>query len=1366
VLIDDAHRSLAPAEVFVTGSPIAPHRHTVALARPRKMAKTHPVVTGQPLSQTVTAGTEVQLTVTARGNPAPRVRWQTKAADSKSWSSIAGATLATLTLTPTLAVSGSKYRAILKNSAGTATSKAATLTVRAPSGSSGQAGGSGSGAPSGGSGTQSGGTGANTQPVSAIITTWNTLGGAASFLGTPTTGVAYIDPVTQWIREDFQGGAIFIAPDGHGGTQPVALGTTLLAQWQASGGASGSLGLPVSPPAWAGTMGITTLTTAGQQTTTGGHNGQVAFFQNGLIYTRTYSVTGSGPLTVLTDVMTYDTPELGYDTSARYRLQLLDQFTDNNGLVIVDYNLPPGTSLNPQNPIADHPIIDTDDSAWMSGQAVAALAMDGDLVGAQLVLSGIVNNDWSPAGDLIRYPGNTDPFDGLDPATQIAGAYFAWKFANAAGNQEVQSLAQQLIAKWIDEIYTSNGTLGLDGPKVLLPALIELDEVATTIGVDQTRLDNLNQLLNEQKLAVAVASFGTLSGVAVLDNTTLYALCDAFEAGLDDTQLAALGLPTWIQVDLTKADLPIPPFDQSGLNLMFWENLVMHDIAPSAMLNLVTTDLASITASYDLPFQWLDGSPSGLAETQAYVANAGANADSYDGPVGQNPYLGNYWWRTDDRSGPGTSDLQVIPWGNGSTAPTSGNNAVFIGIDNNNLLHIRVFDDGGDNTDNLFSDVVETQLPSTEDAAIATLKQQIQALSTPTMLTDAQKAQFVAEVASILGQPNGAVPVITYNRVDYLVARGLFNLDSSVWLDAPDHIGISVNLPVPEIGSIGVSGYVDSDGTFSLSGAESVSPGGFPLEDAKATITNSGFMLMGDVLLPGNIGMAQVSGSVNENDGTFSLTGSANLSFDGFSIANASVTVGNTEATVSGDIDLPNVGYCSVSGAVYSDGDFSLTGYGALSPGGFTFAGASVTVNNTEATISGNIDLPNVGYCSISGAVYSNGDFSLTGYGALSPGGFTIAGASVTVNNTGATISGNIDLPNVGYCSVSGAVYSNGDFSLTGYGALSPGGFTIAGASVTVNNTEATVSGNIDLPNVGYCSVSGAVYSNGDFSLTGYGALSPGGFTIAGASVTVNNIAATVSGDIDLPNVGYCSVSGSVSSNGYFSLTGYDELSADGFALTSTTVTISSNVASISGNMNLPGLGSVSLQGTVDTSGNFFMTANQNLAPGGFNLANTTVTVQNSGIMVTGTLYGPADLWAQVSGSINADGSFSLTGDASASLGGDLAGGNASFTFSGDASGNVSLGIQIGANFSIDLGGDGDPSISGSINASLQTSDSSFNSIGGSVNANLSVSAFGYSVSTGFSSVSVNGSGFSFGIGEIDFGYFYSVNFGSVNVYW
>ena len=85
-----------------------------------------PTITTQPANQTVTAGQTATFTVVAAGTAPLSYQWQ------KNGVNIAGATSASYT-TPatTTSDSGATFRAVVTNSAGNATSNAATLTVNA-----------------------------------------------------------------------------------------------------------------------------------------------------------------------------------------------------------------------------------------------------------------------------------------------------------------------------------------------------------------------------------------------------------------------------------------------------------------------------------------------------------------------------------------------------------------------------------------------------------------------------------------------------------------------------------------------------------------------------------------------------------------------------------------------------------------------------------------------------------------------------------------------------------------------------------------------------------------------------------------------------------------------------------------------------------------------------------------------------------------------------------------------------------------------------------------------------------------------------------------------------------------------------------
>jgi len=86
-----------------------------------------PLITTQPSSQTVAAGSTVTLTAAATGNPTPTVQWQINT--GSGWGNISGATSATYSFTATEGETGNQYQAVFTNAAATATTSAVTLTV-------------------------------------------------------------------------------------------------------------------------------------------------------------------------------------------------------------------------------------------------------------------------------------------------------------------------------------------------------------------------------------------------------------------------------------------------------------------------------------------------------------------------------------------------------------------------------------------------------------------------------------------------------------------------------------------------------------------------------------------------------------------------------------------------------------------------------------------------------------------------------------------------------------------------------------------------------------------------------------------------------------------------------------------------------------------------------------------------------------------------------------------------------------------------------------------------------------------------------------------------------------------------------------
>jgi hypothetical protein len=87
-----------------------------------------PSITQQPSATTVNAGQTATFMATASGTPAPTVQWQVSV-NGGAFTDIPGATSTTLSVTATASDNGNRYQAVFTNSAGSATSSAATLTV-------------------------------------------------------------------------------------------------------------------------------------------------------------------------------------------------------------------------------------------------------------------------------------------------------------------------------------------------------------------------------------------------------------------------------------------------------------------------------------------------------------------------------------------------------------------------------------------------------------------------------------------------------------------------------------------------------------------------------------------------------------------------------------------------------------------------------------------------------------------------------------------------------------------------------------------------------------------------------------------------------------------------------------------------------------------------------------------------------------------------------------------------------------------------------------------------------------------------------------------------------------------------------------
>jgi hypothetical protein len=91
-----------------------------------------PIITTQPASQTVVAGSPVTLNVTALGTPPLGYQWQATNSSAGGFTNIAGATASALTLTGVTTNFALSYQVVVTNSYGSVTSAVAALTVLLP----------------------------------------------------------------------------------------------------------------------------------------------------------------------------------------------------------------------------------------------------------------------------------------------------------------------------------------------------------------------------------------------------------------------------------------------------------------------------------------------------------------------------------------------------------------------------------------------------------------------------------------------------------------------------------------------------------------------------------------------------------------------------------------------------------------------------------------------------------------------------------------------------------------------------------------------------------------------------------------------------------------------------------------------------------------------------------------------------------------------------------------------------------------------------------------------------------------------------------------------------------------------------------
>ena len=316
-------------------------------------------------------------------------------------------------------------------------------------------------------------------------------------------------------------------------------------------------------------------------------------------------------------------------------------------------------------------------------------------------------------------------------------------------------------------------------------------------------------------------------------------------------------------------------------------------------------------------------------------------------------------------------------------------------------------------------------------------------------------------------------------------------------------LGASFDLPIPVIGDVAFDGSFSAGGHWSL-GATLPGPifiGSFPLEDLKFVLSDTSLTLGARTGVQGIID-AGVTGTIYYS-GLFNLTVDAHaLSLGGFSLANASITLGNSDPDhvfrmhIQATAGIPHGPNLNLNGVLDGHGVFDLKGTENIGIDGLNLSDAAFELDNAGLTF--NADWNYFFYSAhINGSIDAHGHVIFHGVAntGIAVAHFQQMTADVDLNPTTGVYSADFDASeNVFIASVDfhahAARTSSGWQPIVLVGTASVGGplapIVNGSLSFTVATNEIGFAGNLRaIDNLVGFSVSGAVFSDGTFELDG-----------------------------------------------------------------------------------------------------------------------------------------------------------------------------------------------------------------------------------------------------------------------------------------
>lgn len=249
--------------------------------------------------------------------------------------------------------------------------------------------------------------------------------------------------------------------------------------------------------------------------------------------------------------------------------------------------------------------------------------------------------------------------------------------------------------------------------------------------------------------------------------------------------------------------------------------------------------------------------------------------------------------------------------------------------------------------------------------------------------------------------------------------------------------------------------------------------GSINLAAAELNIETTGIDFGGQFGVPGFMPSLNVSGNIYFDPFDFLLEGAADISILGIPLVGALVEIGySTGVFIEGTARIPGFSDISLSGSFNpATEQFALSGSADIQLGTdfLTIAGADVTLSNSGLFLSGTLKIPGVSEIRaggqikvIDGTVF----YEFTGYGDIEIYGYNISSAEVRVDNDGIYINGGLYLEfgsqEILEAEISGYINNSKEVALKGRGDVAIGGVTLAAADImlfgSLDDTSLAVS--------------------------------------------------------------------------------------------------------------------------------------------------------------------------------------------------------------------------------------------------------------------------------------------------------------------